>query len=122
MTDDNPTRRAVRLLTGLDDDQLTDLGGFADDTGTPPLFLVPNEERVTVHRVFEFFEVLTAADAMPPDPAEYFERPWKWDREYQTWRECGSPPVPDLIGEATGRTPKSIAWERFLRALKEDDK
>lgn len=81
--------------------------------------LVTPAEREVATRLFDFAEVLRAADLMPPDEDEYFERPWKWDGEYQAWIESGSPPIPDLIAEATGRSPVSLPWERFVRTCRE---
>lgn len=73
------------------------------------LFLVPSAERGTVVRVFEFAEVLRAADLMPLDEDEYFERPWKWQTEYEVWTDCGCPSIPDPSG------PNVLRWELFVR-------
>jgi hypothetical protein len=35
--------------------------------------------------------ILRAAGAMPPNEDEYWERPWKWNDEYQAWLEQGKP-------------------------------
>jgi hypothetical protein len=88
-------------------------------TDTPTAALVAPAERVIVARIYGFAEVLRAADLMPPDEDEYFERPWKWDGEYRAWIDSGGPPVPDLIAEATGRAPVSLPWERFVRTCRE---
>ncbi len=79
-----------------------------------PFPLVSPAERVTVARVYEFAMVLRAAGRMPDNEDEYFESPWKWDPEYQTWTECGSPSPPDLIAETAGRRAVDRNWERFV--------
>lgn len=77
--------------------------------------LVTLTQRDVIDRVFTFALVLRAADAMPPDEDEYFERPWKWDGEYQIWQRHGSPDVPEY-----GK-PADLSWERFVRALSEEE-
>ena len=74
-------------------------------------FISPNERHV-VNRVFGFAEVLRAAGLMPPDEDEYFERPWKWGREYKAWQGAGKPEIPDPAVDAT-----DLAWERFVRSV-----
>lgn len=82
-------------------------------THTPELITV--DERATVQRLFDFSLVLRAADAMSSDEDEYWERPWKWSREYILWIEAGGPAAPD-----TG-DPVSMSWGRFLRALSNEE-
>jgi len=74
-------------------------------------FVSPNERHV-INRVFGFACVLRAAGLMPPDEDEYFERPWKWGREYVAWQEAGKPEIPDPASDTT-----DLAWERFVRAV-----
>lgn len=83
------------------------------DEPTPPEALIGTQEREIVDRVFGFAVILREADAMPPDEDEYFERPWKWDREYQAWVRAGRPQPPEGTAD--------LSWERFLRALTEEE-
>ena len=53
--------------------------------------LITNAECATAQRLYDFMLVLRAAGAMPPDEDEYWERPWKWNTEYQAWLERGQP-------------------------------
>lgn len=59
--------------------------------------------------VFEFALVLRAADLMPDDEDEYWERPHKWEPEHELWTQVGAPSRPEA-GQ-----PPSLAWQRFLR-------
>lgn len=77
--------------------------------------LIAPGERDTIDRVFSFALILRAAAAMPLDEDEYFERPWKWDGEYQIWLRHGSPAVPDYT------EPANLAWERFVRDLRDEE-
>jgi len=77
--------------------------------------LIEVGERPLVARLFNFALVLRAADAMPFDEDEYWERPWKWSREFRLWRAAGSPPSPEP-GDAT-----SLTWERFVRSLNHEE-
>jgi hypothetical protein len=99
--DDHPTRRAVRSLTGLSDDELTDLGGFAGDTHVADrledVSLARGADRDVVARLFNFAVVLRAAGLMPRDEDEYWERPWKWDPEYRAWTAHGQPSPGDWL-------------------------
>jgi hypothetical protein len=71
------------------------------------------EERRVAQRLFAFATVLQAAGALE-DTAEYFDTPWKWQREYELWQECGSP-VPPEPGELT---PYDITtWTAFADAV-----
>lgn len=63
--------------------------------------------------VFDFAAVLRAADLMPDDELEYWEKPRKWGRQHQLWVDAGEPRGPD------GDAPTSLAWQRFLRAIAE---
>ncbi|NTY62133.1 hypothetical protein [Mycolicibacterium sphagni] len=60
--------------------------------------------------VFAFARALRAAELMPDDEDEYWEQPWKWNREHQLWVDAGEPASPDH------GAPASLAWERFSRA------
>lgn len=64
--------------------------------------------------VFDFARILRAADLMPADEDEYWEKPWKWDPEHQAWIDAGEPAPPEHTG-----APASLAWRRFLRAATE---
>lgn len=59
--------------------------------------------------VFDFARVLRAANLMPHDEDQYWEKPWKWDTVREAWIASGepSPPAPTA--------PPSLAWRRFLR-------
>lgn len=97
-------REAVRTLTGFANETLDDLGGFAAD-------FIRGNERDTIAKVFNFAVVLRAASAMPHDEDEYFERPWKWDREYQTWLRFDAPWPPEH-GDTTQNR-----WDAFVNAV-----
>jgi len=71
-----------------------------------------NDEHHAVLRVWNFARILRAAGLMPPDENEYFERPWKWDREYSIWRSRG---CPDLDGDATLFDDFAQAAEKAVR-------
>jgi hypothetical protein len=74
----------------------------------PAEFISPTE-RHTIAKVFTFAEILRAADLMPHDEDEYFERPWKWGREHQAWVAAGRPRPPEddsTVG----------VWEEFVVA------
>lgn len=75
--------------------------------------LISSQEREIVDRVFTFAVILREADLMPPDEDEYFERPWKWDREYQAWVRAGRPQPPE------GTT--DLSWERFVRSATQEE-
>ncbi|SUA31457.1 Uncharacterised protein [Mycolicibacterium fortuitum] len=60
--------------------------------------------------VWDFAQVLRAADLMPLDEDEYWEEPHKWDREHQLWHATGRPHQPPFDG------PISLEWNRFLHA------
>ena len=85
------------------------------------------------HPVFNFACVLRAADLMPDDENEYWEKPQKWDREHRLWTEAGErgaessqlvptgitctrPPQPDDgAGESTpGHVLKLDIWMRRI--------
>ena len=70
--------------------------------------LINPSDRWVVQRVYDFFKILQAADRLPPNEEEYWDRPWKWQPEYQTWVNVGSP------------EEESPAWDRFIEALRED--
>lgn len=65
--------------------------------------------------VFEFAGVLRAADLMPDDEDEYWEKPWHWGREHQLWVDAGEP------RSTYGSEPASLEWERFVRATTETE-
>jgi len=102
-------RDAVRLLTGYTDSQLDDLGGFEEDRAPVPALAASDAEREVVGRVYEFGLVLRAAGLMPADEGEYFERPWKWQGEYESWLGAGRP----WPGEAGGSLA-DMRWDRFV--------
>lgn len=77
--------------------------------------LIAPGERDTIDRLFDFALVLRAAAAMPPDEDEYWEKPWKWDDEYQIWLRHGSPRLPEY------RQPVNLSWERFVRDLRDEE-
>jgi hypothetical protein len=58
--------------------------------------------------VFEFALILKAANLLPDDLLDYFEKPWKWVPEHRAWVDAGSPTPPD-----DGDT--SLQWELFVR-------
>lgn len=108
---ENRLRAAVRLLTGFRDAQLDELMGFQDDP-TPPLCAA--QDRAAISRVFEFALILRQAGLMPPDEDEYFERPWKWQPEYEAWLSAGYPACPDGLVPINQRTLARMRWERFV--------
>lgn len=117
---DPSTRRAVRLLTGLTDEQLTDLGGFADEErGTMPtpktttaLSDLTGAEHRSALRLWDFSRVLVAAGLLDDDQVGYFfEKPWKWEREHAVWRAHG---CPDLNGDAD-------RFDAFAEAARSDE-
>lgn len=59
--------------------------------------------------VYDFAQILRAADLMPDDEDEYWEKPWKWNDEHQGWIAAGEP-CPPRLGE-----PETLTWRRFLR-------
>ncbi|OBG15012.1 hypothetical protein B7435_23920 [Mycolicibacterium peregrinum] len=61
--------------------------------------------------VWDFAQVLRAADLMPSDEDEYWGKPHKWDPEHQLWDAAGCPCEPD------GGEPMSLGWRRFLDAV-----
>lgn len=65
--------------------------------------------------VYEFAVALRAADVMPLDEDEYWEKPHKWDLEHKSWVESGSPRCPEP-GD-----PPSVSWQRFVRSVAEKD-
>jgi hypothetical protein len=66
-------------------------------------------EAETVGRVFSFGMVLRAADLLPLNEDGYWEKPWKWEPEYQAWIAAGSPEAPE------GGEEESPAWADFVR-------
>lgn len=113
---ENKLRSVVKMLTGFSDTQLDDLGGFENDQPRP--ILLADHDRPVTDRVFGFYEVLYAADLLPPNPADYFEKPWKWQPEYEAWVAAGRPPVPDPPENSvlvSGDDPVDLNWERFVR-------
>lgn len=76
--------------------------------------LCPASAAATVDRIAAFALVLRVAGLMPPDELEYFERPWKWQPEYEAWLAAGCP-SPEHAGVPVGqRTLDSMRWERFV--------
>lgn len=63
--------------------------------------------------VWDFAQVLRAADLMPFNEDEYWEEPHKWDPEHQLWVDAGCPREPD------SGCPISLGWQRFLRDVAE---
>jgi hypothetical protein len=59
--------------------------------------------------VFAFACVLRAADLMPDDEDEFWEKPWRWDHIHLLWFQAGQP-------AGGGGAAASLAWERFVRA------
>lgn len=57
--------------------------------------LITNAECATAQRLFDFLLILRAAMSSPSNEDEYWEKPWKWDREYQMWLEHGQPEPED---------------------------
>lgn len=99
-------RDAVGLMTGHTDSRLESknlVGGRAS------ALAASDAERETVGRVYEFGLVLRAAGLMPADEGEYFERPWKWQPEYESWLGAGMP----WPGEADGSLA-DMRWDRFV--------
>lgn len=62
-------------------------------------------------RVYAFAVVLRAAERMPEDEDEYWEKPWHWDPEHTVWVEAGSPQCPQPAA------PQALDWQRFVRNL-----
>lgn len=83
------------------------------NTQTLPSTLVGPYDHVVLDRVFGFFVVLKAAGLLPPDPTDYFERPWKWQPEYEAWLAAGCPD-PEDSAPIGSRTLASMRWDRFV--------
>lgn len=79
-----------------------------------PSELVGPHDQVVLARVFDFATVLRAAGLMPPDEFDYFEKPWKWQPEYEAWLAAGCPTPPDYEVKISERTLASMRWERFV--------
>ena len=73
--------------------------------------LITGDERSVVQRVFEFAQILQGANAMPLDEDEYWEKPWKWQPEYEKWLSLGQPWPPE------DGNPTSLMWEKFVRVV-----
>jgi len=60
--------------------------------------LISADEREVVARIYNFALILREAGVLPDSHVadEYFERPWKWNTEYQLWLQAGSPSPPDF--------------------------
>lgn len=54
------------------------------------VFIEPGD-RAVIAKVYSFGMILHAASALPPDEREYWEKPWKWQPEYEIWLDSGSP-------------------------------
>ena len=78
-------------------------------------FIDPGE-RVTIGKIFSFAVVLRAADLMPLDEDEYWERPWKWSTEYEAWTAAGKPWPPE---DAMLPNLPDLGWRRFLHLVAE---
>lgn len=73
-----------------------------------------NDELHAVQRVWNFSRILRAAGLLPEDQlGHYFEKPWKWDREYRVWQARG---CPDLDGDACLFDDFARAAEKAVRA------
>lgn len=70
--------------------------------------LVAGQEAETVGRVYTFGMILRAADLLPLNEDGYWEKPWKWEPEYQAWIAAGSPEAPEDGDE------ESPAWTDFV--------
>ena len=116
------TALAMQRLAGMIEEHEKGERTMADDRTDQldSVTLAGGPERGTVARVYGFMVVLRAADLSPLDEDEYWERPWKWDREYRHWIAAGRPDAPDLVAEVTGRAVASLAWERFVRSCLDD--
>lgn len=51
-------------------------------------FISPGEREV-IGRVYSFGMILQAASALPPNELEFWEKPWKWQPEYEIWLKSG---------------------------------
>lgn len=63
--------------------------------------------------VYGFAVVLRAADLIPDDEDEYWEKPYRFDRVRELWMQAGEPVVPQSGAVV------SLAWERFVRSATE---
>ena len=81
---------------------------------TFPSTLVGPHDHVVLARVFDFATILRSAGLMPPDEFDYFEKPWKWQPEYEAWLAAGCPAPPDDEVKISERTLASMRWERFV--------
>jgi hypothetical protein len=60
--------------------------------------IASDSEYNAVQRVWKFSRILRAAGLLPADQLDYyFEKPWKYDREFAVWHSMG---CPDLDGDA----------------------
>ena len=66
-----------------------------------------NEDNPGVNEVLTFGRILVAADWFdtPQNLLDYFEKPYKWDREHELWVGCDRPEV------------ESQGWPWFLVKL-----
>jgi hypothetical protein len=77
----------------------------------PARFIEPSE-RDTISKLFWFATILRAASLMPPNEDEYWERPWKWTPEYQSWVAHGQPDPPSVTYNVQG-------WENFIASMED---
>lgn len=75
------------------------------------------DDREAVSRIFGFATVLREAGALAEDTDQYFERPWKWQPEYELWLQAGSP-LPAEPGEL--HPTDFDGWPTFLAALERE--
>lgn len=61
--------------------------------------------------VYRFALILRAADLMPPNEDEYWERPEKWHLEWKAWQRHNHPCPPE--DDVT-----TLSWERFVVAAR----
>ena len=72
--------------------------------------IASDSEHNAVRRVWEFSRILRAAGLLDDDQLDYyFEKPWKWDREFALWHGMGRP---DLDGDAE-------AFDAFAEAVEQ---
>lgn len=73
-------------------------------------------------KVLEFGAILVAADVLPDrhEVLYFFEKPWKWDREWQLWHSRGNP-EPPIAGNRRPSKTVVTQWQNLIEAFEELD-
>jgi len=59
-------------------------------------YTAPNLDPPTYNQIVAFGRVLAGHGFDVDRLLEYFEKPWKWEREFQIWRHCGELNADDI--------------------------